>query len=571
MRFFLASHERVVVYHTPRMPALSVAFELDISEPCFDVILHRPSPSALPRFCLRPSFSQGLMAKYQRNLALSLVRTRSMKRLPTTAAAMGTVAEGKAGESNGTAAATAATASSSSMSSPPPPPPLLRDEIAGLRGTTQEGRRLEDWHPESLVTLWCTSLMVDGLEGPKGPRWERGRERAVSVLRWISKDAEPESSGVMAGTVVPFLAHGGDASRAAEGEGDLGKLSACFASYLEYRLEDERAAEEGQEPVPTGSGHGRFSSSPPSARRSPHASTRQFINSGPGRGSDTTTTTTPASARHVADTAAAAGVPRRLLNLSGAELSALSALLDVVLGHDRNTATPSAAPSARSAGAAAGDTAAALFSNPRPPSTSVCSGSSAPLPGFRSGEKMTTPTSVIATTNHMDDYASVFLLAQGLRARLVKKGAGGEGSARGSNKDDEGVGIASSAALAMLLAPSDTQKEVLEILCPKSDGGGVAGLAWGDASAMLLPLWVRDASELQRVTEAVASSTFLQDRDLMAVRGGSGLASRGFVACNFLGTFFCVCSRLSLPSLFTCLAAVACTRYAALEPLPHTR
>lgn len=137
---------------------------------------------------------------------------------------------------------------------------------------------------------------------------------------------------------------------------------------------------------------------------------------------------------------------------------------------------------------------------------------------------MMTPTSVIATTNHMDDYASVFLLAQGLRARLVKKGAGGEGSS-GGVKDGE-AGIASSAALAMLLAPGDTQKEVLEILCPKSGGvaaaaaagAGSTGLAWGDASAMLLPLWVRDASELQRVAESVASTTFLQDRDLMAVR-----------------------------------------------------
>lgn len=449
------------------------------------------------------------MAKYQRNLALSLVRTRSMTRPPTTAAAMDTVAEGKTEESNETAAA--ATASSNSLSSPPP---LLRDEIAGLRGTTQEGRRLEDWHPESLVALWCTSLMVDR-EGSRGPGgWERGRERALSVLRWISKDAEPESGGVMAGTVVPFLAHGGGGGDAAVG--DLGKLKARFASYLEYRLEDERAAGEGQGPVPTGSGHGSFSSSPPSVRRLPHASTRHFVKSGAaGRGD-----TTPASARHVADTAAAAGVPRRLLNLSGAELSALSALLDVVLGHDGNIATPSVAPSARSAGAAAGDTAAALFSNPRPPAAAAAAGgNSLPLPGFRSGEK-TMPTSVIATTSHMDDYGNVFLLAQGLRSRLLKKGAGDEGSGGGGTKDGD-AGIASSAALAMLLAPSDTQKEVLETLCPKS-GGGVAapgsGLTWGDASAMLLPLWVRDASELQRVAESVASTTFLQDRDLMAVR-----------------------------------------------------
>lgn len=455
------------------------------------------------------------MAKYQRNLALSLVRTRSMKRLPTTAAAMEPVAEGKAeGSSSATASATASTTGSLSS------PPLLRDEIAGLRGTTQEGRRLEDWHPETLVALWCTSLMADheGSKGGSGPGWERGRERTLSVLRWISKDAEPESGGVVAGTIVPFLAHGGDAlaaSRAAEG--DLGKLKACFASYLEYRLEDEKASGEGEGPVSTGSGHGSFASSPPSARRLPHASARHFGKSLPAsRGGDT-----PASARHVADTAAAAGVPRRLLNLSGAELSALSALLDVVvLGHDINAAAPPpVAPSGRSAGEAAGDTAAALFSRPSLP---AASGSSPPpLAGFRSGEKAM-PTPVIATTDHMDDYASVFLLARGLRARLLLKNkvAAGEG---GGNKGDE-IGIASSAALAMLLAPGGTQKEVLEILCPKSGGGVVApgtGLAWGDASAMLLPLWVRDASELQRVAESVASTTFLQDRDLMAVRAVS--------------------------------------------------
>lgn len=486
------------------------------------------------------------MAKYQRNLALSLVRTRSMKRLPTAAAAaaaMETVAaaEGKAAaaegkeeeeESNKTAAAAAAFTISLSS----PPPPLLRDEIAGLRGPTQEGRRLEDWHPESLVALWCTSLMVDREGQPTGPPgWEQGRERALSVLRWISRDtSEPESGGVMAGTVVPFLAHGD--SSAVEG-GDLGKLKACFTSYLEYRLEDERAAGEGEEPVPIGSGHsGSFtSSSAPSVRR--YTSTRHFAKGSPepGRGG-VTTTTTPASARHVADTAAAAGVPRRLLNLSGAELSALSALLDVVIG-DNTAATSSVAAttSARStAGAPAGDTAAALFSKPRPSATATApgggDGSSPPLPGFGAGGR-TMPTSVIATTNHMDDYASVFLLAHGLRARLGNnKGArasGGEGSGSGKTGDYDD-GLASSAALAMLLAPAGTQKEVLEILCPKSGGGGGgggavagpgAGLAWDDASAMLLPLWVRDVSELQRVAESVASTTFLQDRDLMAVSG----------------------------------------------------
>lgn len=438
-------------------------------------------------------FSQGLMAKYQRNLALSLVRTRGIKRPPATAeAAMETVAEVP---KEAPAAVDAAVHS---------PLPLLRDEIAGLRGTTQEGRRLEDWHPESLVALWCTSLMVDG-GAKRGPRWEKGRERTLAVLHWVSKDAGPESGGVMAGTVVPLLAHGSgalDAPRAMEG--DLGRLKACFASYLDYRLEDEKVPEAEEGGGPNGTGHGSFSSAP-SGRRPPHASARHF-----GKSASASPDPTPASARHVADTAAAAGVPRRLLNLSGAELSALSALLDVALGHDGGgSVTAPAVSSARpTGGAGAGDTAAALFSkasSSSPPSTSA-------LPGVRGGDKM--PTAVIATTNHMDDYASVFLLARGLRERLVPGGVGrGQGVATAA-------GIASSAALAMLLAPNDTQKEVLEMLCPKSGGGAVApgpGLTWGDASAMLLPLWVRDASELQRVTEAVASATFLQDRDLMAV------------------------------------------------------
>ena len=454
---------------------------------------------------------QGLMAKYQRNLALSLVRTRGVKRSLTTAAAaataMETVSEGTGEESRTAARAAAQTHSPSS------PLPLLREEIAGLRGAAQEGRRLEDWHPESLVALWCTSLMVRGDGASKGPRWEKGRERTLSVLRWVSRDAEPENGGVMAGTVVPFLARGGgDApgtSRAAGG--DLGRLKACFASYRNYRLEDEKAPKGGEKDVPTGSSHGSFLTTS-SGRRLPHGSGRYSGKAAPASRGDT-----PATARHVADTAAAAGVPRRLLNLSGAELSAFSALLDVALGHDVDAPVLSA-PSARPAGAAAAaaDTAAALFSKapPRPPSPS-----SPPFPELRkSGEPMVPPTAVIATTNHMDDFASVFLFARGLRARL-RSGGSKEGGGTAASKDIE-TGIASSAALAMLLAPGGTQKEVLEILCPKSGGGVGApgtGLTWGDASAMLLPMWVRDASELQRVTESVASATFLEDRDLMAV------------------------------------------------------
>ncbi|CAN0573894.1 unnamed protein product, partial [Ectocarpus sp. 12 AP-2014] len=80
-------------------------------------------------------FCQGIMAKYQRNLALALVRTRGVKALPAAAsAATDTVAEGEPDPAM-------ARTSSSGPSRPPFPLPLLRDEIAGLRGgATRDGR-----------------------------------------------------------------------------------------------------------------------------------------------------------------------------------------------------------------------------------------------------------------------------------------------------------------------------------------------------------------------------------------------------------------------------------------------
>ncbi|CAM9704470.1 unnamed protein product, partial [Ectocarpus fasciculatus] len=456
-------------------------------------------------------FCQGLMAKYQRNLALSLVRTRGVKRpLPAGATeAMDTVAEG---EPNPAMAAT----SSSAPSRPPFPLPLLRDEIAGLRGgATRDGRHLEDWHPESLAALWCTSLVMGGGGAKEGHRWEKGRERTLSVLRWVSKDAEGTESGVIAGTVVPLLAHGGGGGGgggggddASKGDDHLGRLKACLASYLSCRLEAENAATDERGSPVAGSNGGGFASAAPAVRRPRHLAKSPAASDGP----------IPASARDVADTAAVAGVPRRLLSLSGAELSALSALLDVALGQaDASGPSPAVARSSAARPTARDDTAAALFSKaPSSPSPS----SSTDIPGLsRTGDTMP-PTAVIATTNHMDDYANVFLLARGLRLRLgVSAGGGGDEHAGAAVE----AGIASSAALAMLLAPTGTQKEVLEVLCPKAGGGGAVaaaatgpGLAWSDASAMQLPLWVRDAAELQRVAESVASATFLQDRDLMA-------------------------------------------------------
>lgn len=466
------------------------------------------------------------MAKYQRNLALSLVRTRNAQITPLKPT-MGTVPETETFSSE-KAAATAATAAAAAASALPPPPPLplLRDEIAGLRGgTTREGRRLEDWHPESLVALWCTSLMLGRDDGKGSPRsvgsmndggssgggWERGRERILSILRWVSKDSEQEAEGgVMAGTVVPFLAHaGGRTGASAEGavEGSLGKLKACFTAYLSDRLQVELGPEDEREGG--GAGEGSLSSSSlngPSVRRLPHASTRHFLKGAPARDA------TPATARDVADTAAAAGVPLRLLNLSGAELSALSALLDEALGQEIGPSASSFSQPAKSStgGAAAGDTAAALFSSSKPSPLNPPSPSSPDLEGFR--KALDEPT--VAPAVQSNECASIFLLARGLRARL---GRGGGGGVKGSEP-----GMASSAALAMLLAPSSTQKDVLEIVCPRNGGVGVAAgtaMNWGDARAMHLPLWVRDVSELQRVAEVVASNTFLQDKDIMAVRG----------------------------------------------------
>lgn len=476
------------------------------------------------------------MAKYQRNLALSLVRTRNAQ-LPPTQPTMGTVPESETYSSKNAAAAAAAAAEAAVSALPPPPPlPLLRDEIAGLRGgTTREGRRLEDWHPESLVALWCTSLMVgrdagkgsplsiggssDG--GGDGGGWERGRERILSILRWVSKDSEQEADGgVMAGTVVPFLAHGGSGGSTGVGaggasEGSLGKLKECFASYLSDRLQDEQGPDD--EGDGGGEGSQSFNTNGPSVRRLPHASTRHFL-----KGNAPARDATPASARDVADTAAAAGVPLRLLNLSGAELSALSALLDEALGQDIGPVASRPAKSSTGGGgggASAGDTAAALFSSAKAvPEDNPPSPSSPDVGGFR--KNPAEPT--VAPPVQSDECASIFLLARGLRARLGKAGAGAKGAE---------TGMASSAALAMLLAPSSTQKDVLEMVCPRSGGVGVAagtGLTWGDARAMLLPLWVRDVSELQRVAEVVAANTFLQDKDIMAVSG---------VAWLFLGFF----------------------------------
>ncbi|CAN0377751.1 unnamed protein product, partial [Laminaria digitata] len=126
-----------------------------------------------------------------------------------------------------------------------------------------------------------TNSSSDGAGGGgSGGGWEKGRERILSILRWVSKDSEQESDGgVMAGTVVPFLAHcgsGGSTGAGAEGvqEGSLGKLKACFASYLSDRLQDELGPEDEREGAGGGEGSQNSSFSAPSVRRLPNASTR---------------------------------------------------------------------------------------------------------------------------------------------------------------------------------------------------------------------------------------------------------------------------------------------------------
>lgn len=443
------------------------------------------------------------MAKYQRNLALSLVRTRSARYTDASEKGQTTLDISRAAHAAGPSENVSA------------PLPLLRGEIDGLRGgTTREGRRLEDWHPESLVAMWCTSLMAgrDGINSETrggGAGWAKGRMRTLSVLRWVAQDSEPTAGGVLAGTVVPFLEHGTlGGSSVGTGERGLGRLRACFATYVSDRLEDEQFAE-AKSAKESARGSSSHDASPaPSIRRLPHASTRHFIK-GAKRAA------TPATARDIADTAAAAGVPRRLLSLSGGELSALSALLDEALGQELDVSNPSVSRSVAS-NASAGDTAAALFSsaNQLPPSPSSPSQDS-----FKSTVQMpSVPAPLIAVAPEMPNSSSLFLLARGLRARLDATG-GAAGNRGGAGKKVD-TGIAVSAAVGMLFSPSSAQKDVLEILCPKVGGGPATagkGLTWGDAKAMMLPIWVRDVSELRRVTEALAANTFRQDRDLMAV------------------------------------------------------
>lgn len=434
------------------------------------------------------------MAKYQRNLALSLVRSRQPSPL---------------GPINGiTTAPSADNSTPTDTHAPPPPLPLTRDEIDSLRGgTTREGRRLEDWHPENLVAMWCTSLLAQDRDTgtAKAPRggaaWTRGRERTLSVLRWVSAEATAEAAGgVTAGTVVPVLAHGPGGAVPFAGEMDSGHgcLRALSASLAAYAGRDQEAAED----------EARESSS----RRS--GSTALHIDAD------------AATAGGVAAAPGASGLPRRLLSLSGVELAALAALLDEALGLTGASGLQNAAQK-QSSSAGAADMAAALFARP--------SAQAKPPPPPPPPTVVDSLGGVGTVTSMGDDCANVFLLARGLRARLIGGAVGSESdSTRGSGnvssrrQPADSTRVASSVVLGMLLASSTTQTDVLEKLCPKDSGGGLGGavagaggaaqgLTWGEARDLMIPLWVRDVKELQRVTTALAANTYRQDRDLMAV------------------------------------------------------
>lgn len=436
------------------------------------------------------------MAKYQRNLALSLVRSR---RLDPSASINGTANTSSPEDTD-----------CAETHVPPPPLPLSRAEIDSLRGgTTREGRSLEDWHPENLVAMWCTSLLAPQgskdentartVQSERGAAWTAGRERMLSVLHWVCAEATAEAGGgVTAGTVVPVLAHGRDGQVSIAGAandaggGDLGQLSATIAEHVR----------QGQEKKEEKETSGQESSGMP----------WDFM------------TKTDNDANAAVTAVAAAGVPRRLLSLSHSELAALAALLDEALGLNATRGAGSAAGKSSSSSGGAADTAAALFSKP----------SSEEKPAVVAAPAPPVATTGYGTVTSMaDDCANVFLLARGLCVRLAgdvngsdgndSRGSGDLNSSKPSPADST---IASSSVLGMLLASTTTQADVLEKLCPKDSGGGLggalgggdaAGITWNDARALMVPLWLRDVKELQRVTTALAANTYRQDRDLMGV------------------------------------------------------
>lgn len=437
------------------------------------------------------------MAKYQRNLALYLVRSR--KSGPQQPA--GTAASLKAPLPD----------SAPAEASPPPPPlPLSRGELDGLRGgTTREGRQLEDWHPESLAAMWCTSLLVreddisqreEKTATGRGNAWERGRERTLSVLRWVSTETASNcGGGVTAGTVVPTLVHkfasGAAETTLATGNESLQALSSSLTTYLGNCWAEDGARDSG------------------STRRSGAIVVDSPVLS-------------------------ASSIPRRLLSLTHAELSALAALLDEALGRDSASSFDLLPSASHKPSSGALDTAASLFSRGTGEETRG-SKTSVPAPGGfgNLGQKTAAvahPTLFGNTSVETagDECANIFLLARGLRSRLV----GGRYNASGGGGDmvaasGEANRVASSAVLGMLLSSSATQAEVLEKVCPHASGlaggGGFAasgdvaqglGLTWDVARALMLPLWIRDVKELQRVTSTLAANTYRQDKDLMAVR-----------------------------------------------------
>lgn len=367
--------------------------------------------------------------------------------------------------------------------------------------------------------MWCTSLVTPGED--KSAAWRRGRERTLSILRWVSAEAAAEPcGGVIAGTVVPILAHrkSGNVESVEYSEGGddvLRALSTILAEYVRGSDIYEERRDGGRK------GSGTVAPSDP----------------------NTATAVAPRPLR----------LPRRLQILSPSELAAVAAILDEALGVDG--ALPPASAQRPASAAGARDTAASLFARDSSQETPAPKPSPIPVPpigGFANIGLSTGPQV------EGDDCANVFLLARGLRARLV-------GSGTGIGSLDASTSVASSAALAMLLSSTAIQTDVLEKLCPKDSAGGLGGaaagagdvtqglgLTWGEARALMIPLWVRDVKELQRVTTALAANTYRHDRNLMAVssagRGYSQMlrASGHSDGVPVVGHVLCSCYFLSV-------------------------
>ncbi|CAM9680211.1 unnamed protein product, partial [Choristocarpus tenellus] len=421
--------------------------------------------------------------------------------------------------------------------------PLSRMEMSRLRGgTSQEERGLEDWHPESLLVLWCSSLLESSNKrGPPGrgselelangvggeEAWERGRGMVLSVLRWVCLGEQGKEPGVTAGTIVPFLAREAAAAVVAEGvkEG-MGRdggaergidVLTVLRSNLETHLiamsaaAGESGTAKGGSNVHQDGGLSGLGVKPPLGTAK-ISSSLGGVSSCKGGGSIN-----------------GMGVPSRLLGLSQQELLALKALLDEALADSNKASTSSSAANVNGSAVTSVGTTDSVDSMASSARVSSFTGK---VPGAEVGRGRDRSALGMDSSVRWDSCVRIFLLARGLRERLIAKNkvkaeGGGVESVNGAGLSWSGVEadkVASSAALAMLLSSSDMQRSVLEEVCPltrvgvgaEAGGRGSGGLTWDEARALLLPVWVKDIGELRRVTEVAAANTFRQDKDLMS-------------------------------------------------------